>query len=55
MNHIMKNAPMNATENFATYTMPDLPLFEGLVNKISDFILKNMRLKSDDNLGNIFL
>jgi hypothetical protein len=38
MNHIMKNAESDRQKNLATYNQPDLPLTEGLVDKIVKFI-----------------
>jgi alpha-beta hydrolase superfamily lysophospholipase len=38
MNHILKNAPADPQQNFATYSNPDLPLNDKLVNEIVTFI-----------------
>lgn len=38
MNHVLKDAPENRDENLATYTNPDLPLADGLVEGIVDFL-----------------
>lgn len=38
MNHILKTAPSDRRQNYATYNMPDLPLATGLVDVIADFI-----------------
>lgn len=38
MNHVLKNAPEDRNENFATYSNPDLPLNALLVQKITEFI-----------------
>lgn len=38
MNHILKNAPADRSENMATYSQPDLPLHEGLIPAITDFL-----------------
>ncbi|MGR9048303.1 alpha/beta hydrolase family protein [Halobacillus faecis] len=38
MNHVLKEAPENREENLATYTNPDLPLADGLVDGIIDFL-----------------
>ncbi|MBX0358060.1 alpha/beta hydrolase [Halobacillus sp. Nhm2S1] len=38
MNHVLKEAPENRDENLATYTNPDLPLADGLVDGIIDFL-----------------
>ncbi|WPK13391.1 S-layer homology domain-containing protein [Lysinibacillus louembei] len=40
MNHVLKDAPADREGNLATYANPTLPLTEGLVEKISTFILK---------------
>jgi fermentation-respiration switch protein FrsA (DUF1100 family) len=41
MNHVLKEAPENREENLATYTNPDLPLADGLVEGIVDFLNRN--------------
>jgi len=38
MNHILKTAPKDRKENFATYTVPDLPLAPGLMGSIEAFV-----------------
>lgn len=38
MNHILKDAPIDRTKNFETYTKPELPLTKGLIEVISTFI-----------------
>jgi len=38
MNHVLKDAPKNRWENLATYGNPDLPLSEGMVEAIRDFV-----------------
>ena len=38
MNHILKDAPSDLAANMATYSKPELPLTEGLVNTIVSFI-----------------
>lgn len=38
MNHIMKLAPKNRQQNFATYTDPNLPLAPKLVKDLTDFL-----------------
>jgi uncharacterized protein len=38
MNHILKTAPSDRRQNYATYNMPDLPLATGLVDVLADFI-----------------
>lgn len=40
MNHVLKDAPTDLEGNMATYANPTLPLAEGLVDSISEFILK---------------
>lgn len=40
MNHILKDAPADPQENVKTYSQPDLPLHEGLMETISGFIKK---------------
>ena len=40
MNHVLKDAPTDLEGNAATYSNPTLPLAEGLVDSISEFILK---------------
>lgn len=37
MNHILKEAEMDRMKNIQTYSMPDLPLKEGLVDKLVRF------------------
>ena len=41
MNHILKQAPANREQNFATYNMPDLPLSSGFVPALVKFINHN--------------
>ncbi|MDY0410333.1 alpha/beta hydrolase family protein [Paracerasibacillus soli] len=41
MNHILKEAPDNYEENIATYSNPDLPLADGLMNGIITFLKEN--------------
>lgn len=38
MNHVLKDAPAERTENLATYSNINLPLAEGLVEHIADFV-----------------
>ncbi|WP_226581763.1 alpha/beta hydrolase [Halobacillus litoralis] len=38
MNHVLKDAPVKREENLATYTNPDLPLKEGLVEEVVKFL-----------------
>jgi fermentation-respiration switch protein FrsA (DUF1100 family) len=38
MNHVLKNAPLETTENIKVYTQPDLPLSKGLVEGIVEFV-----------------
>jgi len=38
MNHILKPAPLDRTANITTYSMPNLPLIEGFVNRIAQFL-----------------
>lgn len=38
MNHILKDAPEDRTKNMATYSNPDLPLSDGLLESIIKFI-----------------
>ena len=38
MNHILKNADSDRQKNLATYYQPDLPLHDGLIEVIIDFI-----------------
>lgn len=40
MNHVLKSAPIDRSANLATYNNPALPLAEGLMEAITDFILK---------------
>ena len=40
MNHVLKDSPTDQAGNMATYADPILPLAEGLVESISEFILK---------------
>ncbi|WP_162985755.1 S9 family peptidase [Virgibacillus sp. Bac330] len=41
MNHILKDAPKDREENMGTYTNSKLPLAEGLIEEIVDFLMKN--------------
>lgn len=41
MNHVLKDAPQDPEGNNATYTNPDLPLSDGLVEHIIEFLEKN--------------
>ena len=43
MNHVLKTAPLNRTQNVATYSNPNLPLYPGFTNAIVAFIQKNNR------------
>lgn len=38
MNHVLKDAPTDLAGNYATYANPTLPLAEGLIETIADFI-----------------
>lgn len=38
MNHILKEAEMDRIKNIETYSNPDLPLKDGLIEAIVDFI-----------------
>ena len=38
MNHVLKDAPINRGKNIATYRNPDLPLSDGVVEAIRDFV-----------------
>jgi len=38
MNHVLKTAPASSTENLATYRQPELPLADGLVKGLVDFV-----------------
>ena len=40
MNHILKTAPADFQANMMTYNNPDLPLAEGLIAPIIDFLKK---------------
>ena len=40
VNHILKEAPSNRIENFATYNNPDLPISESVIAAIRDFVLR---------------
>lgn len=39
MNHIMKDAPQDLQQNFATYTNPELPINPTIIHTITNFIL----------------
>ena len=41
MNHILKEAPEDREQNFATYSNPDLPLAKGLIDNIVLFLEEN--------------
>ncbi len=41
MNHILKTANLNRRDNLATYTNPDLPLADELIQKLVNFINEN--------------
>ncbi|WP_221567939.1 alpha/beta hydrolase [Alkalihalobacillus sp. TS-13] len=41
MNHVLKEAPENRDENLATYSDPSLPLADGLVEGITNFLKEN--------------
>ncbi len=41
MNHILKDAPKDREENMATYTNSELPLADGLLEGIMDFLMKH--------------
>ncbi len=41
MNHILKEAPEDREQNFATYSNPDLPLAKGLIENIVLFLEEN--------------
>lgn len=41
MNHVLKAAPADRGANFATYANPDLPLADGLVDAVADFVRAN--------------
>ncbi|AQQ53377.1 hypothetical protein B0X71_10015 [Planococcus lenghuensis] len=38
MNHVLKEAPAGSDANIATYSNPDLPLADGLVDGIVEFL-----------------
>ena len=38
MNHVLKTAPGDRGANFATYANPNLPLAEGLLDRVVGFI-----------------
>jgi len=38
MNHILKDAPLDVTENLATYSNPDLPLTQEFVEELIAFV-----------------
>lgn len=38
MNHVLKDAPKSRMKNIAVYKKPDLPISEGVVEAISDFV-----------------
>ena len=40
VNHILKEAPANRTENVATYSNPDLPVSESVINAIRTFVFR---------------
>jgi len=41
MNHVLKSAPEDRAGNLSTYTDPALPLADGLVRRIEDFVEEN--------------
>ncbi|MEH7344649.1 alpha/beta hydrolase [Bacillus sp. JJ1532] len=41
MNHVLKDSPKDPEGNSATYTNPDLPLADGLVERLMEFLEKN--------------
>lgn len=45
MNHVLKITGDDIEKNIAAYTNPDLPLADGLINKIATFIKKAKRIK----------
>jgi len=38
MNHVLKDAPKSRRKNIATYQNPDLPISDGVVEAIGDFV-----------------
>ena len=38
MNHVMKHAPADRTQNVATYSNPDLPIVPDVPNAIAAFV-----------------
>jgi len=40
MNHVLKEIKTDDKENMASYTNPDLPVMKGLVDAISEFVMK---------------
>jgi len=40
VNHILKNAPRNRRDNMKTYSNPDLPVADGVVDAIAKFMLE---------------
>lgn len=43
MNHVLKDAPMDRSENLSTYGNKDLPLSDGVVKGVSKFIEKTIK------------
>lgn len=41
MNHVLKDAPEDRAGNLATYADPSLPLADGLIRRIEDFVEEN--------------
>jgi len=44
MNHVLKDCGTGLRKNIATYTQPDLPLADGLVGGIAEFVLDTQRV-----------
>jgi dipeptidyl aminopeptidase/acylaminoacyl peptidase len=38
MNHVLKDAPIDRTENLKTYNNPDLPIAKGMVETVVEFV-----------------
>ena len=45
MNHILKDAPSDRTENIKTYSDPELPLSEGFKSAMIEFLLEALKKK----------
>ena len=43
MNHVLKEAPMDRAANLATYTQGDMPLADGLIDNIVNFIFSSTK------------